>query len=228
MKQYLMAASAVILLSSPCLAQQATATGTGVGVSRSTSRSNAVAVSGQGGQGGSVIINPSPATQTVSTHVDGRTEQVISGTTTVKNAPAIVAPGLAAAGLETCLGAASGGLSFVGTGITFGTSTPDPGCNARLSARTLWSMGLRKAAVARLCLDADIYRSMPEVCVLYLPVAASVGVAPTAPLFTSEGYYMQSSAGATEVIMRKTGEHKMCSNFDTATQRCKGKLTAMR
>jgi hypothetical protein len=30
-------------------------------------------------------------------------------------------------------------------------------------------MGLKKAAVARLCLNGDIYRAMPEVCVQYLP-----------------------------------------------------------
>ena len=43
---------------------------------------------------------------------------------------------------------------------------------ARLDARTLWSMGLKKAAVARLCLNDDIYRAMPEVCRQYLPPPA--------------------------------------------------------
>ena len=88
---------------------------------------------------------------------------------TVKNVPSVVAPGLAAAGLETCLGSVSGGGAFVGTGFSFGTTIPDPGCAARLDARTLWSMGLKKAAVARLCLNPDINRAMPEVCVKYLP-----------------------------------------------------------
>ena len=79
--------------------------------------------------------------------------------------PSIVAPGLAAAGLETCLGSVSGGGAFVGTGFSFGTTIPDPGCAARLDARTLWSMGLKKAAVARLCLkdlpDAGGLRQVP-------------------------------------------------------------------
>ena len=91
---------------------------------------------------------------------------------TVKNVPSVVAPGLAAAGLETCLGSVSGGGAFVGTGFSFGTTIPDPGCAARLDARTLWSMGLKKAAVARLCLNGDIYRAMPEVCDQYLPPPA--------------------------------------------------------
>src|SRR6516225_6404825 len=77
---------------------------------------------------------------------------------TVKNVPSVFAPGLAAAGLETCLGSVFGGGAFVGTGFSFGTTIPDPGCAARLDARTLWSMGLKKAAVARLCLNPDIYR----------------------------------------------------------------------
>src|SRR5262249_7187785 len=92
---------------------------------------------------------------------------------TVRNVPSASAPGLAAAGLETCLGSVSGGGAFVGTGFSFGTTIPDPGCAARLDARTLWSMGLKKAAVARLCLNGDIYRAMPEVCVQHLPQPAS-------------------------------------------------------
>ena len=75
-----------------------------------------------------------------------------------------------AAGLETCLGSVSGGGSALGWGASFGTTVPDANCTARLDARTLWSMGLRKAAVVRLCRQPDIYRSMPEVCVQYMPV----------------------------------------------------------
>jgi hypothetical protein len=33
---------------------------------------------------------------------------------------------------------------------------------ARLDTWTLWSTGLKKAAVERLCLNGDIYRAMPE------------------------------------------------------------------
>ena len=91
---------------------------------------------------------------------------------TVRNVPSVVSPGFAAAGLETCLGSVSAGGAFVGTGFSFGTTVPDPACAARLDARTLWSMGLKKAAVARLCLNGDIYRAMPEVCDQYLPQPA--------------------------------------------------------
>ena len=155
MKRLLLAAIVAMAASGPAWAQSSTTTGTGVGNASSTSTSQAI--SGQGGigigVGAATIISSStyPADQTV------------------KNVPSVFAPGLAAAGLETCLGSVSGGGAFVGTGFSFGTTIPDPGCAARLDARTLWSMGLKKAAVARLCLNGDIYRAMPEVCDQYLP-----------------------------------------------------------
>ena len=154
MKRLLLAAIVAMAASGPAWAQSSTATGTGVGVARSTSSSQSI--SGQGGTGiASITSNSSvPADQTI------------------KNVPSVFAPGLAAAGLETCLGSVSGGGAFVGTGFSFGTTIPDPGCAARLDARTLWSMGLKKAAVARLCLNSDIYRAMPEVCDKYLPQPA--------------------------------------------------------
>jgi hypothetical protein len=137
---------------------------------------------------------------------------------TLKNVPSVFAPGLAAAGLETCLGSVSGGGSFVGTGITFGMTIPDPGCAARLDARTLWSMGLKKAAVARLCLDGNIYRAMPEVCNQYLP--------PPAP-----GYQAYAQAEASEeqpytggdiwLVEGATGKDRLCHDYDVTQQRCR-------
>jgi hypothetical protein len=156
MKRLFLAAIIAMAASEPAWAQSSSATGLGIG--RSTSRSQAI--SGQGGTGIGIGGNPSAS--------------IISNSTapadqTVRNVPSVFAPGLAAAGLETCLGSVSGGGAFVGTGFSFGTTVPDPGCAARLDARTLWSMGLKKAAVARLCLNGDIYRAMPEVCDQYLP-----------------------------------------------------------
>src|SRR3954451_19529735 len=130
--------------------------GTGKGVATSTSSSQAI--SGQGGIGVGVAAIT--------------TNSSVPAVQTIKNVPSIVAPGLGAAGLETCLGSVSGGGAFVGTGFSFGTTIPDPACAARLDARTLWSMGLKKAAVARLCLNGDIYRAMREVCIKYLPSPA--------------------------------------------------------
>ena len=208
-------------------------TATTTGVARSSSNSGAFA--GSGNSSSSLVINnPANTTSTVNSNVSGtttsnvnysggtRSEQVVSGTTTVRNAPGIVAPGLSAAGLETCLGSASGGASVVGFGATFGTSVPDPGCNARLDARTLWSIGLKKAAVARLCLSPDIYRSMPEVCVQYLPptvqpVPVGYPAPPPSPYY-AEGAYR---GGLIMLVDGASGKERLCNDYNEGKQKCR-------
>src|SRR3984885_14109655 len=156
MKRLLLAAIVAMAASGPAWAQSSTAAGTGVGVARSTS--NSQAISGQGGTGVGVAA--------ITTNSTVPAEQ------TVKSVPGVVAPSLAAAGLETCLGSVSGGGAFVGTGFSFGTTVPDPGCAARLGARTLWGRGLKKGGVARICFNGDISRARPEVCAQFMPPPA--------------------------------------------------------
>jgi hypothetical protein len=204
------AAALLCWLSTAALAQNATATGTGVGQSESNSAAGAVAVNrGNGNSNSSLVIN-NPA-NTNSTVVS---RQEVSGTQTLKNVPTAFAPSLAAAGIETCLGSVSGGGSTVGFGGSFGTTIPDPGCQARLDARTLWSMGLKGAAVARLCIREDIYRSMPDVCEKYRPpgVAYPAAVAPIV---------LSSNTGPIEVVNGKTGKIGLCNHYDEAGQKCR-------
>ncbi|WP_298258183.1 hypothetical protein [Bradyrhizobium sp.] len=205
MKRLLSAAIVAMAASGPAWAQSSTAAGTGVGVGTSTSTSQAI--SGQGGVGVGVGGNPS-ATITSNSNVPANQ--------TVKNVPSVFAPGLAAAGLETCLGSVSGGGAFLGTGLTFGTTIPDPGCAARLDARSLWSMGLKKAAVARLCLNGEIYRSMPEVCRIYLPQSAPVlsgydQATGEQPHTVSDIWLVEGPAGKT----------RLCNDYDVTRQRCR-------
>ena len=204
MKRLLLAAIVAMAASGPAWAQSSTTTGTGVGVARSTSRSQAI--SGQGGTGvgsASITSNSSvPADQTV------------------KNVPSVVAPGLTAAGIETCLGSVSGGGAFVGTGFSFGTTIPDPGCAARLDARTLWSMGLKKAAVARLCLNGDIYRAMPEVCDRYLPRPAPPPV-PTHYAQAQASEEQPYTGGDIWLVEGTTGKIRLCNDYDVTQQRCR-------
>src|SRR5271169_102488 len=214
MKRLLSAAIVAMAASGPAWAQSSMATGTGVGVARSTSTSQAI--SGQGGTGVGVGGNPSATITSNST---------VPADQTVKNVPSVVAPGLAAAGLETCLGSVSGGGAFVGTGFSFGTTIPDPGCAARLDARTLWSMGLKKAAVARLCLNGDIYRAMPEVCRRYLPPPAPGRSAPP-PVPTR---YAQAEASQEQpytggdiwLVEGATGKNRLCNDYDVTQQLCR-------
>jgi hypothetical protein len=180
-----------------------------VGVANSSSKSGAVAIGGgnanaAGGKANSALTINNPANTSSS--------QSVSGTQTLRTTPNAYAPGLAAAGLETCLGSVSGGGSWIGTGFSFGTTIPDPGCAARLDARTLWSMGLKKAAVARLCQGTDIYNSMPEVCYEYMPHQR----AGYAPLVLST----EPSQGI-ELIDGSTGRTRTCDNYDQVKYKCR-------
>ncbi len=100
------------------------------------------------GASSSVSINNPAATDT--------TARVIA-------APPVGAPGLAAAGMETCLGSATGGLSIMGGGFTFGRTYPDEGCNIRLAARQLYAFGFQKAAIALMCQDPHVAEAMQAV-----------------------------------------------------------------
>jgi hypothetical protein len=211
-----------LVFTAPALAQTTTATGTGVGISRSTSQAGAVAIGGGNAAGGNarangntinIAANPANTVSTI------RQE----GTSTVKNVPTAFAPSLAAAGLETCLGSVSGGGSFVGTGFSFGSTIPDPGCAARLDARTLWSMGLKKAAIARLCLRDDIVRSMPEVCAQYLPYYGAQPVAaPLAP-YRSAWLTSTTTAKAEPILLidGNSGKERLCNDYDEPGQKCR-------
>jgi hypothetical protein len=83
-----------------------------------------------------------------------------SSTSRLTTTPTVVAPGLAAAGVETCLGSASGGLSVMGGGITFGSTRVDQGCTIRLLARQLFAFGFQKAALALMCQDERVAAAM--------------------------------------------------------------------
>lgn len=56
-----------------------------------------------------------------------------------------------AASNGTCLGSASGGAQTVGFGFSFGSTKLDEGCNARYDSLHLQALGLRDAAIARIC-----------------------------------------------------------------------------
>ena len=222
MKQQLITAAICMMAAiGPAWAQSSTGTGLGVGVANS----KAAAISGQGGTGIGVGGNPSATITSNST---------VPADQTVKNVPSVVAPGLAAAGLETCLGSVSGAGALLGTGFSFGTSIPDPGCATRLDARTLWSMGLKKAAVARLCLNGDIYRAMPEVCGKYLPPPVPGYPAPPPRTFFSEvlaslipirraeaSEEQPYTGGDIWLVEGATGKDRLCHDYDVTQQRCR-------
>ena len=83
-----------------------------------------------------------------------------STATRLTTTPTVVAPGLAAAGVETCLGSTAGGLSLMGGGFTFGSTRVDEGCTIRLLARQLFAFGLQKAAIAVMCQEERVAIAM--------------------------------------------------------------------
>ena len=56
---------------------------------------------------------------------------------------------------DTCMGSSSAGISTVSIGISVGTTWRDDNCVMLKNSRELWNMGLRNAAVARMCMDNE-------------------------------------------------------------------------
>jgi hypothetical protein len=136
-----LAAIALSLLSTPVLAQNA-------GIGLANSGSDSTSYSGAVNQ--NIFQSPSDITS--------RTR--VSGSQTVRSVPSAIAPGLTAAGIETCLGSVSGGGSFVGGGFSFGGTVKDDDCNRRLYARQLYNMGFRQAAAIIQCISPEVNYAM--------------------------------------------------------------------
>ena len=219
MKSMLLATCCIVAITGPSAAQQAIGVGTGIANSRSDSKATAIGVGGTavgGGVGNTGTVNNNP-TAAIITSTPAQQTITTQGTTAVRTVPSVFAPGLAAAGIESCLGSVSGGGSWLGTGITLGGSIPDRDCSARLDARTLWAFGLKKAAVARICLTADVYNSMPDVCSQYL-AHPPIGYAPAAaPVVYGEVPYN----GGDIWLSHDVGPQQLCHDYDAPAQRCR-------
>ena len=216
MKHLLATTAFLTLIASPALAGDATAIGIGTGIAASRSNAASTAIGGGNATGGTATITSNPTAAIISTVPANTTSTITTqGHSSVSTVPSVFAPGLAAAGIESCLGSVSGGGSFLGTGITLGGSIPDGDCSTRLDARTLWAFGLKKAAVARLCLSRPIYESMPEVCVNYLPRLAQPVVAVTPVPVAS------TLPGQIWLVEGSTGHDRLCNRYDAQHQKCR-------
>jgi len=71
-----------------------------------------------------------------------------------------VAPSYMSNGIETCLQGSGSSLQTGILGITRGGYATDEDCNRRRDARLLNELGMTVAAIARMCGDEDIWRSM--------------------------------------------------------------------
>ena len=132
----------VLALLMTTAAQAQSGSGNGIG--------NSGAGNGNGNGNGSGNVVAAVAGSSSSVNIGG------SGSGSGRNTPGVWAPGLAAAGIESCLGSASVGGAGPGFGVTIGGTLTDKGCNLRLYARTLYSLGHQVAATQILCNDPDV------------------------------------------------------------------------
>lgn len=101
-----------------------------------------------------IFTSPGESSSTVRYEGGTRQEVITSGTTRVKNVPSVSGPPLVSSN-DTCMGSVSGAVNVAGFGGAFGTTFKDENCVMLKNSRELWNMGMRGAALARMCMDAD-------------------------------------------------------------------------
>ena len=95
-------------------------------------------------------------TTTQNINQSGTTGQNVnySGTQTIKNVPSVGGPALTSSN-DTCMGSTSGGIGVAGFGFSLGSTWTDKNCTMLKNSRELWNMGMRAAAMARMCMDSE-------------------------------------------------------------------------
>ena len=63
-------------------------------------------------------------------------------------------------GMDTCLKGTCGSLQTVGVGISSGSYEVDPNCDRRRDAKLLSDLGMKVAAVSRMCDSLEVWKSM--------------------------------------------------------------------
>ncbi len=110
-------------------------------------------------------LNTSNVESTVSsnnTTTDSSTSNVYNGAGSSSEIPvgSAISPTYMSNGVETCLQGVGGSSQTVAIGISSGTYEKDEDCNRRRDAKVLSDLGMKVAAIARMCQDVSIWRSM--------------------------------------------------------------------
>lgn len=98
-----------------------------------------------GGSSATSLVNASP---TILSLVDNRTPSFQR----IENVPSVDGPPLTSSN-DTCMGSISGSVNFAGFGAGAGRTIIDENCVMLKNSRELWNMGMRSAALARMCMD---------------------------------------------------------------------------
>lgn len=71
-----------------------------------------------------------------------------------------ITPSYMSNGVDTCLKGTGGSLQTVGVGISSGSYEVDPNCDRRRDAKLLSDLGMKVAAVSRMCDSLEVWRAM--------------------------------------------------------------------
>lgn len=110
-------------------------------------------------------LNTSNNNSTVSsnnTTTDESTSNTYNGAGSSSEIPvgSAISPTYMSNGSETCLQGTGGSLQTVAVGFSSGTYKRDFDCNRRRDAKVLSDLGMKVAAIARMCEDITVWRSM--------------------------------------------------------------------
>lgn len=114
-------------------------------------------------QEGSLNTNTVDSTVSSNNHtVDKSTSNTYNGAGSSSDMPvgSAIAPTYMSNGVETCLQGSGSSLQTGIVGYTKGGYVVDEECNRRRDAKTLSDLGMKVAAIARMCEDDKVWRSM--------------------------------------------------------------------
>lgn len=123
--------------------------------------------------------------------------------------PSAISPSYMSNGVETCLQGASGSISTSVVGLSGGKFKADENCNRRRDTKVLSDLGMKVAAVARMCQDLDVWRSMfisGTPCPILARGKLLVGKRAYLAMKSSPELYIPDYG----FVIEKKGDHRVC------------------
>ena len=110
-------------------------------------------------------LNTNTVGSTVSSNNQSKDESVSNtyngaGSSSDMPVGSAIAPSYMSNGMETCLQGSGGSIQTGIIGITKGSYQSDVDCNRRRDAKVLSDLGMKVAAIARMCEDVKVWRSL--------------------------------------------------------------------
>lgn len=101
-------------------------------------------------------------TNSNNTTTDTSTSNTYNGAGSSSEIPvgSAISPSYMSNGQDTCLKGSGGSLQTVGVGISSGQYEVDPNCDRRRDAKLLSDLGMKVAAVSRMCESLEVWKAM--------------------------------------------------------------------